>query len=201
MSELDREKWQQRYREGAYRHRNHASSFLTQNLPQIREAQQDRTALRALDIACGAGRNSLFLASQGYQVDAIDISPEALHRGESAAHQSGIQGLRWIEHDLDKGLPDACDSYDLIIMVRYLHLPLLQSACARLNPGGFLLSEVHLRSDIEVAGPEGSRFRAEAGALRNAAHDLLIATYKEGLEEDPDGRTVALARLLARRDP
>jgi tellurite methyltransferase len=199
VSHSDKTKWEQRYREGAYQDRTHPSAFLSEWLPRIRQSKPRKSSLRALDIACGAGRNSLFLARQGYQVDAVDISSEALHRARASALKAELSGITWIEHDLELGLPGTCDSYDLIIMIRYLNLPLLKSASKHLNKTGFLLSEVHLRSDIEVAGPEGRRFRAEAGELKAAAAAMSTEMYWEGLEEDPDGRKVALARLLARQ--
>jgi SAM-dependent methyltransferase len=199
MSNSDKTKWEQRYREGAYQDRTHPSVFLEDCLPQIQKAQQHRPALRALDIACGAGRNSLFLARQGCQVDAVDISSEALDRAKASARNAELSGITWIEHDLELGLPATCGNYDLIVMIRYLNLPLLRSVSSHLNPEGFLLSEVHMRSDAEVGGPEGTRFRAEAGELKAAAPAMSIEVYWEGLEEDPDGRKMALARILARQ--
>ncbi len=197
MSNSDKTKWELRYREGAYQDRTHSSAFLQECLPQIQKTQHYKP-LRALDIACGAGRNSLYLAQQGYQVDAVDISSEALHRARASALQMGLKSIDWIEYDLELGLPDACSNYDLIVMIRYLDLALIKSASRRLKPGGFLLSEVHLHSDAEVAGPGGTSFRAETGALKAAASDMSVDVYREELVEDPDGRNMALARLLAR---
>ncbi|MDT8429572.1 MAG: methyltransferase domain-containing protein [Pseudomonadales bacterium] len=205
MSYADKEKWEQRYHAGAYQERTQPSVFLTECLPRIQQAQQSRienpAVLRALDIACGAGRNALYLARQGYQVDAVDISTEALRRGRMSAEQAGLSGITWIEQDLEQGLPAGCDSYDLIIMLRYLDLSLLQSATALLREGGYLLAEVHLRSDEAVVGPSGTRFRAAAGELKAVADALSISIYREEITQDPDGNKVALARLLARNEP
>lgn len=200
MSDSDKKKWEQRYREGAYQDRTHPSEFLTEWLPRIKEGKFQESSLRALDIACSAGRNALFLARQGYEVDAVDISSEALSRAKNSAQEAGLSGITWIEHDLEQGLPVTCDSYDLIIIIRYLNLPLLKSLSRHLKPEGFLLSEVHMQSDAEVAGPEDSRFRAEAGELKKAAAGMSIEVYWEGLRDDPDARKMALARVLARRD-
>ncbi len=78
MSEADRAKWDARYAAGAFSSRPHPSEFLRANLALC-------PAGRALDIACGAGRNALFLARQGWSVDAIDISQAGLDRARSAA--------------------------------------------------------------------------------------------------------------------
>lgn len=194
MSDADRQKWQARYLEGAYADRLHPSRYLEEQLSTL-----DLPASYALDLACGAGRNALFLARQGFQVDAVDIAPEALRRGKAVAEREGAR-IRWIEHDFDKPLPDSLRDYGLIIMIRYLNLPLMQAAADRLVGGGCLLAEVHLQTRHEVAGPSGTRFRAAAGDLEAAANaaGLIIEDYSEGLHVDPDGRQVALARLVGR---
>ena len=81
MSNQDRIKWDQRYAEDSY-HKNNPVTLVEDWIPKL-------AAGRALDVACGAGRNSIFLAQAGYQVDAIDISPEGLKQArEKAEHQS-----------------------------------------------------------------------------------------------------------------
>ena len=193
MSHEDREKWQQKYREGAYTSRCHPSDYLRQQLPALIPPCR-----RALDLACGAGRNALYLAAEGYQVDAVDIAAEALQRGKNAAMEQQLDGLRWYEHDLDTGLPEQLGQYGLVIMFRYLDIALLQAASQHLVKGGYLLAEVHLRTDAPVAGPGSDRFRAAPGDLERAAAAMDVIDYSEGLTSDPDGRPVALARLLAR---
>ena len=193
LSHEDREKWQRKYREGAYTSRLHPAVYLQQQLPALAPPCN-----RALDLACGAGRNALYLAAQGYQVDAVDIAAEALARGRQTAKEQQLEGISWYEHDLDTGLPAQLDQYGLVIMVRYLDIALLQAASKKLAKGGYLLAEVHLRSVTPVAGPGSDRFRAAPGDLKCAAAQLDILDYFEGLAIDPDGSTVALARLLAR---
>lgn len=202
MSTDDRDKWQTRYLHGAYAERTNPAVFLQQKMPSILASFGVGKGLHALDLACGAGRNSLYLACQGFAVDAVDIAEAALTRARTSADAQGIDGIQWIEHDLDKGLPTEAVSYDLIIMIRYLDIDLLKNAAnaaSYLTPGGYLLAEVHLQSDQPVAGPTSSNFRAVPGALRTAAEGLELLDYEEGIFTDPDDNQVALARLLARR--
>lgn len=196
MSDSDREKWQARYREGAYVARTHPSAYLVHALSVM-----ERITDKALDLACGAGRNALYLASQGYHVDAVDIAVEALRRGRQSAADGLIGTVNWLEHDLDQGLPSALEEYSLIVMVRYLDLSLMQAAVKHLVSGGYMLVEVHLQTDQDVSGPSGKQFRAAAGELAAAAETegLNIVDYSEGIITDPDGSKVALARLLAIR--
>ncbi len=193
MSHEDREKWQHKYRQGAYATRRHPSVYLQQHLPVL-----EPPCRRALDLACGAGRNALYLAQHGYQVDAVDISAEGLARGKTSAAEQGLAGIRWHEHDLDDGLPVGLDQYGLIIMIRYLDVALLRAAAQRLVQGGFVLAEVHLQTDVPVTGPASQRFRVAPDMLASVAEGLDLIDYSEGVTHDPDGSVVALARLLAR---
>jgi tellurite methyltransferase len=191
VSEADRQKWNSRYSQGAFGQRSHPNALLRQWLPELPVG-------RALDIACGAGRNSLFLAAAGFQVDALDISAAGLRRAASSAQADNLE-VNWIEQDLDAGLTSD-DHYDLIIMFRYVNLPLLGTLKDRLLPGGYLIVEEHLVTDADVAGPRGSRFRVAPGALAAAAQGMQICCCEESVIVDPDGDQVALSRLVARRD-
>lgn len=202
MTTEDRDKWEARYRAGAYRDRTNPSELVAEYVPDViatqRAANGAEGELEALDVACGAGRNALYLASLGYRVDAVDISAEALARGEQAAREAGLR-ISWIQWDLDQGLPRGLGDYDLIVIVRYLDLSLLASAAERLRPGGYLICEAHLTTDRPVIGPRDQNFRAAPGELRGAAVGLQVVEYWEGHTSDPDGRAVALARLVAWR--
>lgn len=193
MSKADRDRWNSRYREGAYAERRHASAMLVECVPPLTSGSAPP---RALDLACGAGRNALYLAGLGYRVDAVDISAEALARAERDARTRDLS-INWIEHDLDRGLPANLPDYDLAVIIRYLDLALVQEAARHLRPGGQLNCEVHLQTDEPVSGPRTATFRARPGALRAAAQDLDIVSYWEGITRDPDGQPVALARLVA----
>lgn len=190
MSELDREKWNQRYRSGAYAGRLHPCALLEAWIDEIPVG-------RAIDIACGTGRNALYLAKQGFEVDAIDISGEALDRAREAAQRSDLD-VNWLEQDLDERLElDA--SYQLILIVRYVNLPLIRQLAANLAPGGFLVCEQHLVTEAEVVGPENPAFRVRPGDLLTAAEGLRVRHLEESLAQEPDGQTAALARLVAQR--
>lgn len=190
MSATDRDKWNERYRSGAYAARTHPTRLLADWLPKLPQG-------RALDVACGAGRNALYLAERGYRVDAVDISGVALDRARASARQRGLD-IGWIEMDLEsEPLPET--RYDLIVMVRYTHPPLVAELVNRLKDGGYLLCEEHLLTDREVIGPTNARFRLRPNELLGLAAGLRIIYYREGLIDDPDGRTAALAQLIGCR--
>ena len=189
MSSIDRDKWDQRYADDGYR-KNNPVELIADWLPQIPVG-------RALDVACGAGRNALFLAEAGYRVDGIDISPVGLERARQGAVEQGLE-INWIEHDLDR--PFEFDAgYQLILVMWFVNLGLVRRLCHHLAPGGFLLCQEHLESDEAVIGPDGNRFRVAPGALRDAARGLEILFYDEAVETVEDGERLASARLVARR--
>ena len=192
MSTADRAKWNRRYRDGAYHGRTHPSAFLEECLGVLPKPG------RALDLACGTGRNAIYLAGLGFAVDAIDISAEALAIGRARASALSIC---WLEHDLDSGFaPD--ESYDVIVNIRFVNLPLLESLLPSLRPNGVLIVEQHLAtSRDDVIGPKNPAFRVAPGELARLAAALTIERVEEDVFADPDGRRAALSRLLARKPP
>ncbi len=191
MSDADRKRWDQRYRDGSYRARPRETVLL-------QKWQRELPPGRALDLACGAGRNALYLAACGYEVDAVDIAPFALEQARAKARERGLE-VNWIEADLDNFVP-ANSQYDLIVVARYVNRRLLPHLAAGLKPGGALLYEHHFRTDLEVDGPKDPEFRLAPGELRQQFAELDIRYYREGLVIDPDGRNMALAQLVAFRN-
>ena len=199
MSQADRDKWDTRYLGGAYEARVNPSALLADWVGRLEVAG---AAPRAIDIACGAGRNALFLARRGWHVDAVDISPVALGRLRAAANAASLP-VTCAETDLEPASSalDGIDDrrYDLALLIRYADTALVEALPRVIAPGGYLIAEMHLQTDAAVAGPRSPRFRVAPGELRRAATAFEQIYYNEGLLADPDGRTVALAQLVGRR--
>ena len=189
MSKQDRDKWNQRYAEDSYQ-KNNPVTLVSDWLPRIPVG-------RALDVACGAGRNSILLAQYGFDVDAIDISREGLDQARQTAGKQGLK-INWIEHDLDQVYPFA-DNYSLILVMWYVDLALIRKLCECLAPGGYLVCEEHLVTDQDVIGPTSRRYRVVPGALREAVSGLEIESYDESVETVAEGGQVASARVVARK--
>lgn len=200
MSEADRDKWDRRYREGAYAERTHPSAFLEHWLPSVSVKADDGLAA---DLGCGAGRNALFMARNGWRVDAFDVSQAGLDRLAAAAADEKLS-VDCIQADLEdpQSLPPLlCTNarYALVIIMRYTNLALVAAVQNCLRSGGYLIVEEHLRSDVAVSGPRNPQFRVAPGALRSASQGMEIIDYQEGFSTEPDGNTAALAQLVARR--
>ncbi len=129
------------------------------------------TSGTAIDIACGLGAQSLWLAARGLRVIALDVSPVAIERVRAAADAAGFTDhvdARVV--DLDDGIPEGTPSADVIVCQRFRHPQLYPSIIEHLAPGGIaivtVLSEVGL-SDVGLSQPPGP-FHAPAGELVTA---------------------------------
>jgi len=188
-SVTERKLWNERYRSGS-----HGSATAAVDLLQSWISRM-ATGGRALDVACGSGRNARFLCENGFEVDAVDLSDEALRlaRERSGEHHRSI---RWLQADLEDGyLPER--PYDLIVVVRYVNRPLLRRLQRHLLPGGWLVCEQHLHFEGDVVGPRDPRFRMQPGELRQLLDELEVRFTHDGAFPTPEGRQIALAQIVA----
>jgi len=146
---------------------------------------------RALDLACGTGRNALWLAQRGWSVTAVDSSPAAIDSLAARAKQLGatvdarVADLENAAYTIEPG------QWDLIATCYYLQRDLFEPAKRGLVPGGILIAIALM---IEP-GKEHSPFRVEPGELRGFFAGWEILHYREG----PDATHGAVAKIVARR--
>ena len=169
---------------------------------------------RALDVACGEGRNALWLAAQGWQVSAVDFSSIAIEKARMIGGQRGLE-VDWKVLDVAReALP--VRSFDLVCVL-YLHtdaaerarwLPAVIEAVA---PGGTFLYIGHDPSNIEggVGGPQNPELLPDCDALTKALDGFSVKSAEvldRTVDADPGhGRNlsgIALdAFVRAIRDP
>jgi len=176
------------------------SPFLEEVLPRIvgSARTEDRPAgsrPRALDLACGAGRDAVHLAGQGFEVEAWDHDPEALARAQALARRHGAT-LRTVRCDLERAeLPPPSQPFDLIVCFRFLHRPLFPWIERALAPGGWLAYETYRAGQERFGRPIRPQFLLAPGELATALPGLETILYEE--RDPPEGPVTA--RLLARR--
>lgn len=189
VSEDERADWDRRYAEGDYQPRKEPSPLLEEWLGSIPVG-------RALDVACGAGRNALRLAEAGFDTEGIDISGVAIERARREARRRGLS-VAWRVADLDEA-EIAPAAYDLVTVFRYVNRPLWPRLRSALAPDGWIIIEHHLQTELEVGGPSTPEFRLAPQELLEAFAALRIISYSELLEPgDQAGSTFALVRLVA----
>lgn len=190
MSEAERNEWDRRYTESDDPAQPQPSPFLEAWLEHLPQGD------RALDVACGTGRNALRLAEAGYAVDAVDISAVAIARGRSEARQRGLR-LTWHVADLDDFTLEQA-AYQVITVIRYRNRALWPKLIDALAPEGWVLVEHHFKTMASVAGPSES-FKLEPQELLDAFGTLRVVRFEEVIDNDPDRpeRMVALERIVA----
>jgi tellurite methyltransferase len=106
----------------------------------------------ALDLACGAGRNSVYLAAQGWAVEAVDFSGQALRLARETAAASGL-AIETSQQDLEApGWSAGQDRYGLVVATRFLHRPIWGAIRAAVAPGGLLVYETYTIDRLRDGG-------------------------------------------------
>ena len=176
------QEWNERHRAGA--ERDEATP-----LPLLIETASEMKPGRALDLACGAGRNALWLAEHGWSVTAVDGSPAAIERVRKRAAERSVNVNAQVA-DLEKreySIEQA--HWDLVVISYYLQRDLFEPAKRGVAPRGVLMAIVLLG--------EG-RFSLAAGELRGYFKGWEILHDREG---NPGGSPEhrAVAEIVARR--
>ena len=189
MATSDRDRWDAKY----------AGKPVTAVTPPddwLRQHAAPLAAGTALDLACGLGHNAIWLAQQGWRVDAVDISPVGLSLAASLAERVGCRAVSWIAADLDTFVPREA-GYDLITVFRFLdRLRLPQVIEAALRPGGMLIYETFSRRQMSRSDNhlKCDQFTLGPGELPALFPQLTVVATEE--IDLPDR---CVARLVARK--
>lgn len=164
MSKQDREKWDAKYCQNLG---NHLPAEILEKFIGIVPAG------RALDIACGNGRNSIFLQQRGFTVDAVDISTVATNHIENQANKINV-----ICTDIDNWtIEENC--YELILNINFLDRHLFPMIEKGLKGGGILIFE-------SFTGGQNKNFCLTTNELLTAFPSLHIMFYEEKEIPNPD---------------
>ena len=151
----------------------------------------------ALDVAAGMGRNSFFLAENGYHVDAVDFSETAIVKGKSVAEEKGLP-VTFTHVDL-ASFPLPPESFDLIINFNYLERSLIPSMKRALKKNGGILFETFTIGQKEIGRPNNPDYLLGPNELLDLFGDLYITYYREGIFVER-GRKKAVATIVARKE-
>lgn len=180
MAEADRRRWDERYATMA------APAARQIAAPAVwrRHAQRFPTSGSALELACGQGAASVWLALRGLTVVGVDISAVAIGQARDLARRAGVGGrCRFEVTDLDGGLP-AGPPADVVVCHMFWDRRLGRAIVERLAPGGLLAITV-----LSEVGAAPGPYRAARGELADVYGDLEVLAAGEA-----DGRAWLLAR-------
>lgn|SRR5262245_3351653 len=132
----------------------------------------------ALDIACGKGANSLYLAEHGFDVLPMDISPAALREARRHSDERNLK-VSWEQVDLEHTqLPRS--RFDLIININYLQRALIPQIKTAVKAGGHVVFETFLIDQRTVGHPSNADYLLAHNELLNYFHEFRILCYREG---------------------
>lgn len=161
---------------------------------------------RALDVASGAGRNAMYLAANGFQVDCIDRDEQALIALNSMAQARSLSSTlstRTIDLETDPAhIPDlGTAQYEVIMVFFYLYRPLFPRLIQALKPGGILVYETFtIANHLTHQHPKRREFCLEPNELLRLLSPLHVMFYDEGEHQGSDGATpLFTAQLLAKK--
>lgn len=187
----DQARWDRQYLESDGREK--PAAFLKEILDNGR---WDIVPGRALDLACGTGRNALFLAEKGFAVTAVDISRVGLEHGARRARERSLS-ISWQQADLESfELPRV--AYDLIVNINFLQRALIPQIKSALITGGHIIFETYLIDQQTIGHPKNPNYLLAHDELLEHFRDLRILYSREGKFAD-GGELSFRAGILAQK--
>ena len=168
------------------------SSFLVKNFDLLPKGV-------ALDFVMGEGRNAIYLATRGFDVDGVDPDPKAVEHARIASRKLGVP-IRAIVGNVEDGtyiIP--IESYDVIIVFNYLHRPLFRDIRDGLVPGGVLVYQTYTAEHARFRRPNDPEALLEPEELRKQFSDWEILRYRELTGASREGDMRAVAGIVARK--
>jgi SAM-dependent methyltransferase len=204
---VDSRQWDERYSGTEFEWTTRPNQFVAAGLA-------DLPAGRALDLAAGEGRNTVWLAERGWRVTAVDFSRVGLEKGRKLSAARGIDPaqVHWIVADLRDYEPER-DAFDLVLVAylqvsRELRAKVLAGAAAALAPGGTLFVIGHDLTNLTegVGGPQDPDvlYTLEAVSAELPGLHVVRAERVHRTVERDEGPAIAidtLVRAVRRRLP
>jgi SAM-dependent methyltransferase len=170
VSEADRRRWDARYSEAGPASGDPGPPYAFASIEDLFPVEG-----RALEIACGRGEVSVWLALRGMEVQSVDVSPVAIDVAQELARSCDVPDrARFEVWDLDEGLPPG-PPMELVVCHMYREPRLDRELIERLAPRGLLAI-----AGLSEVGGEPGRFRSRPGELRESFAELEILADNEG---------------------
>ena len=154
----------------------------------------------ALDLAMGEGRNAIYLATRGFDVDGVDVSQDAVNSARASSRQLGAP-IRALVGNVEDGsyiLPE--EAYDVIMVFNFLHRPLFKEIKDGVKPGGAVIYETFTVDQPRFGPPRNPDYLLKHGELRETFGDWEILICHETVDpERPGTRQRARAGIVARK--
>jgi 2-polyprenyl-3-methyl-5-hydroxy-6-metoxy-1,4-benzoquinol methylase len=189
----DQKRWDKRFGQRGFALGKEPNPFLKKHIRLLPRG-------KALDIATGEGKNAVFLAQQGFEVDAVDISEKGLKKARKLAREKGVK-INTSLIDLDQ-YPIEKEQYDLIADFYFLKRRLIPRIKKGLKKGGKLIFQTYLLEHraLGTGGPKQAKYFLKPNELIKLFGDFRILFYREGIFRE-GGRKKAVASIIAEKIP
>jgi tellurite methyltransferase len=147
---------------------------------------------RVLDIAMGAGRNAIYLARMGFEVEGVDSSEHAIQHALERAKESGVT-IQAEVADLEKNYRIKPDTYNMIICFNYLQRSLIPQIKDGLKKGGVVVYETFTVDQAQFGHPWNPDFLLRHNELMEMFRGFRCLRYREGIIE----KRKAIASMIA----
>lgn len=172
------------------------SSLLESYFDDLAQASDE---FPVLDLACGGGRNGLYLATRDIPVVFADIRAEVLQEIADRC-KPGVAQLWQVDLEQDGSAPLADRKFSAVLVFRYLHRALMPAIIEAVQPGGLVIYETFTVDQPQYGRPENPDFLLRPGELQAWFSDWQILHSFEGVTENQSsGAKQAIAQIVARK--
>jgi len=178
---------------GCPKHGIAPSSFLVENFDLLPRGL-------ALDLAMGEGRNGIYLATRGYDVDGVDANPRRVETARAGARKLGAP-IRAILGNVEDGtyiIP--IEAYNLIVVFNYLYRPVLKDIKEGVTSGGGVIYQTYTVDQPRFGRPTNPDYLLRPNELKDVFSDWEILRYRELIGPSrANGEVRAIAGIIARK--
>jgi 2-polyprenyl-3-methyl-5-hydroxy-6-metoxy-1,4-benzoquinol methylase len=187
----DQKRWDERFRGKEFAFGKEPNPFLKKHIHLLQKG-------KTLDIAAGEGRNAIFLAQHGFEVDAVDISWVGLKKAQKLAREIGVK-INTTFADLNTYQIEK-EKYDLIANFYFLRRGFIPKIKKGLKKGGRVIFETYTleQKNVGAEGPKDPKYFLKSNELLRLFEDFRILFYREGIFKE-GGRRKAVASLIAEK--
>ncbi len=190
MANKDRIKWNEKYK--------NTPKLLEDREPSIKliEAIKHTKGNKALDIACGAGKNSIYLARNNFFIDSMDISDIAL----KTLDKKGYKNINTIQIDLEEEFVLNKNSYDIIVQTNFLDRTIIPKLINSLKKDGIIFIETYMHHSSNEKEPSNSNFLLKQKELQKLfKDDFELIDYDEFDNEPYELYRMRKQSIIARK--
>lgn len=165
----DQERWDAKYDTEDY-------IFGTEPAPFLKAQVNLLPKGKALDIAMGEGRNGVFLATHGFKVRGVDISPVGLSKAQDLAEKHGVKiETQVVDLETYQLMPN---SYEVILCLYYMQRSLIPQIKQALKPGGMAVVETYTLEHLKYRPEFNRQYLLETNELLRWFGDLKVLRYQ-----------------------